>query len=137
MRRYYTREPVRPSHYLIDPVACTPASGREKGQVENQVGLGSNDQFSSGAPSKISRVQIGTRIDPAGFFHKRFQPRPRHLAMSDIPERSRPFADRLAVGALRGAANGAIDDVGGKVLGKPIDMLVADDRSRSASEPQS
>jgi transposase len=27
------------SHYLIDPVACTPASGWEKGQVENQVGL--------------------------------------------------------------------------------------------------
>jgi hypothetical protein len=27
------------SHYLIDPVACTPASAWEKGQVENQVGL--------------------------------------------------------------------------------------------------
>jgi len=27
------------SHYLDDPVACTPASGWEKGQVENQVGL--------------------------------------------------------------------------------------------------
>jgi len=27
------------SHYLIEPVACTPASGWEKGQVENQVGL--------------------------------------------------------------------------------------------------
>ena len=26
-------------HYLVDPVACTPASGWEKGQVENQVGL--------------------------------------------------------------------------------------------------
>jgi len=26
-------------HYLIDPVACTPASGWEKGQVENQVGV--------------------------------------------------------------------------------------------------
>ena len=26
-------------HYLIDPTACTPASGWEKGQVENQVGL--------------------------------------------------------------------------------------------------
>jgi hypothetical protein len=26
------------SHYLVDPVACTPASGWEKGQVENQVG---------------------------------------------------------------------------------------------------
>ena len=27
------------SHYLVDPVACMPASGWEKGQVENQVGL--------------------------------------------------------------------------------------------------
>ncbi len=26
------------SHYLFEPVACTPASGWEKGQVENQVG---------------------------------------------------------------------------------------------------
>ena len=27
------------SHHLVDPVACTPASGWEKGQVENQVGV--------------------------------------------------------------------------------------------------
>lgn len=27
------------SHHLIEPTACTPASGWEKGQVENQVGL--------------------------------------------------------------------------------------------------
>jgi transposase len=27
------------SHYLVEPAACTPASGGEKGQVENQVGL--------------------------------------------------------------------------------------------------
>jgi transposase len=27
------------SHYLVDPVACTPSAGWEKGQVENQVGL--------------------------------------------------------------------------------------------------
>ena len=26
-------------HYLVEPVACTPAPGWEKGQVENQVGL--------------------------------------------------------------------------------------------------
>jgi hypothetical protein len=26
------------SHYLIEPVACTPAAGWEKGQIENQVG---------------------------------------------------------------------------------------------------
>ncbi len=27
------------SHHLVEPVACTPASGWEKGQIENQVGL--------------------------------------------------------------------------------------------------
>src|SRR5258707_13955919 len=26
-------------HYLIEPTACTPAAGWEKGQVENQVGV--------------------------------------------------------------------------------------------------
>ena len=27
------------AHYLVEPTACTPASGWEKGQVENKVGL--------------------------------------------------------------------------------------------------
>jgi transposase len=27
------------SHHLVEPVACTPASGWEKAQIENQVGL--------------------------------------------------------------------------------------------------
>src|SRR6201997_1395279 len=38
-RRYNSRFLQMCSHYLVDPVACTPASGWEKGQVENQVGL--------------------------------------------------------------------------------------------------
>ncbi|MBO1080879.1 Mu transposase domain-containing protein, partial [Roseomonas haemaphysalidis] len=33
------------SHYLVEPTACTPASGWEKGQVENQVGLVRNRFF--------------------------------------------------------------------------------------------
>ncbi len=37
-------------HYLIDPVACTPASGWEKGQVENQVGL-VRERFFTPAPA--------------------------------------------------------------------------------------
>src|SRR5262249_24099967 len=37
--RYNRRVLQMCSHYLVDPVACTPASGWEKGQVENQVGL--------------------------------------------------------------------------------------------------
>jgi transposase len=38
-RRYNRRFQQMCSHYLVDPTACTPASGWEKGQVENQVGL--------------------------------------------------------------------------------------------------
>ena len=39
-RLYNRRFAQMCSHYLIEPVACTPASGWEKGRVENQVGLG-------------------------------------------------------------------------------------------------
>jgi hypothetical protein len=38
-RKYNRRFLQMCSHYLVAPVACTPASGWEKGQVENQVGL--------------------------------------------------------------------------------------------------
>ena len=38
-RRYNRRFLQMCSHHLVDPVACTPASGWEKWQVENQVGL--------------------------------------------------------------------------------------------------
>jgi transposase len=37
-RRYNRRFLVMCNHYLVDPTACTPAAGWEKGQVENQVG---------------------------------------------------------------------------------------------------
>ena len=42
------------SHYLVDPVACTPASGWEKGQVENQVGLVRSAPSRHGCGSKPS-----------------------------------------------------------------------------------
>jgi transposase len=38
-RRYNRRFLQMCSHYLVDPTACTPAAGWEKGQVENQVGV--------------------------------------------------------------------------------------------------
>ena len=37
-RLFNRRFMVMANHYLFEPVACTPASGWEKGQVENQVG---------------------------------------------------------------------------------------------------
>ena len=38
-RQYNRRFLQMCSHHLVDPVACSPASGWEKGQVENQAGL--------------------------------------------------------------------------------------------------
>ncbi len=38
-RAYNRRFQQMCSHYLVEPVACTPSAGWEKGQVENQVGL--------------------------------------------------------------------------------------------------
>jgi transposase len=38
-RQYNRRFQRMCGHFLVEPVACTPASGWEKGQVENQVGL--------------------------------------------------------------------------------------------------
>ena len=38
-RQYNRRFLQMCSHYLVQPIACTPASGWEKGQVENQVGV--------------------------------------------------------------------------------------------------
>jgi transposase len=37
-RRFNRRFLQLCSHYLVEPVACTPAAGWEKGQVENQIG---------------------------------------------------------------------------------------------------
>jgi transposase len=38
-RQYNRRFQRMCGHFLVEPIACTPASGWEKGQVENQVGL--------------------------------------------------------------------------------------------------
>lgn len=37
-RKFNRRFLALANHYLFEPVACTPESGWEKGQVENQVG---------------------------------------------------------------------------------------------------
>jgi IS30 family transposase len=46
------------SHHLIEPVACTPASGWEKGQVENQVG-NLRDQMFRPKPRVKSLTEFG------------------------------------------------------------------------------
>jgi len=61
--RQYNRRFLRMcSHYLVDPVACTPASGWEKGQVENQVGLVRERFFTPRLASRSSAMYAPYRL---------------------------------------------------------------------------
>ena len=48
-RTYNRRFQQMCAHYLVEPVACTPASGWEKGQVENQVRIRPTPQVGASA----------------------------------------------------------------------------------------
>jgi transposase len=54
-RDYNRRFQQMCGHYLVEPVACTPASGWEKGQVENQVGTVRQRFFSPRCGSGATR----------------------------------------------------------------------------------
>jgi transposase len=62
-RRYNRRFLQMCSHYLVDPVACTPASGWEKGQVENQVGLVRKRFFTPRVRAKSYEEMNGWLLD--------------------------------------------------------------------------
>jgi len=65
------------------------------------VGRDHRSGLTPAAPSKILRISVSARIDTAGFRHKRLQPCARVLKLSDISERSCPFADRRIGNAAR------------------------------------
>jgi transposase len=63
-RRFNRRFEQMCSHYLVEPVACTPASGWEKGQVENQVGYARDNifkprlRFKTLGPRSMSNLRV-------------------------------------------------------------------------------
>ena len=61
-RQYNRRFLQMCSHYLIEPVACNPASGWEKGQVENQVG-NLRDQLFRPKPRVGSLVELNAWLE--------------------------------------------------------------------------
>src|SRR5664279_3482004 len=61
-RQYNRRFLQMCSHHLIEPVACTPASGWEKGQVENQVG-NLRDQFFRPKPRVKSLAELNAWLE--------------------------------------------------------------------------
>ena len=61
-RRYNLRFLQMCSHHLIEPAACTPASGWEKGQVENQV-CNLRDQFFRPKPRVKSLAELNAWLE--------------------------------------------------------------------------
>ena len=61
-RQYNRRFLQMCSHHLVEPVACTPASGWEKGQVENQVG-NLRDQLFRPKPKVASLVELNSWLE--------------------------------------------------------------------------
>src|SRR5665213_1227883 len=61
-RQFNRRFLALASHYLFEPVACTPASGWEKGQVENQVG-NLRDQFFRPKPRVKSLAELNAWLE--------------------------------------------------------------------------
>jgi transposase len=61
-------------HYLVEPTACTPASGWEKGQVENQVGVVRERFFT---PRPVGRLHSRE----SGIWYIRWQTDCRHVPL--------------------------------------------------------
>ena len=61
-RQYNRRFLQMCSHHLIEPVACSPASGWEKGQVENQVG-NLRDHLFRPKPRVSSLIELNTWLE--------------------------------------------------------------------------
>jgi hypothetical protein len=78
-------------HYLLEPVACTPAAGWEKGQVENQVGTVRQRFFSPRLRAK-SYEELNAWLLDRCIAHARAQPHPeiRDKTVWEMFEAERP-----------------------------------------------
>jgi hypothetical protein len=74
-RQYNRRFLQMCSHYLVEPVACTPASGWEKGQVEKQVGT-LRDQFFRPKPRVNSLIELNAWLDDQCVAYAKRTPHP-------------------------------------------------------------
>ncbi|SDR63927.1 Transposase [Rhizobiales bacterium GAS113] len=79
------------SHYLVDPVACTPASGWEKGQVENQVGL-VRERFFTPRLRVKSYEELNDRLMDLNLTYAKAHPHPelRDKTIFEVFEAERP-----------------------------------------------
>ena len=101
-RRFNRRFAQLMSHHLIEPTACTPAAGWEKGQVENQVGVVRKRFFAPRPSFKTLEDLNGWLLDKC-IAYARTQPHPEQKDKSvfEMFEAERPI-----LMAYRGAFDG-------------------------------
>jgi len=90
-RQYNRRFLQMCSHHLVEPIACTPASGWEKGQVENQIGLVRERFFTPRLRFKTYDELNAWLLDKS-IAHARAHPHPEQLERTvwEIFEEERP-----------------------------------------------
>jgi hypothetical protein len=104
-RRYNRRFLQMCSHHLIEPVACTPASGWEKGQVENQVG-NLRDQMFRPKPRVKSLAELNAWLEDQCIAYAK---RTRHPEFKDRPIWDVFQEERESLMELRGPFDGFVE----------------------------
>ena len=84
------------SHYVFESVACTPSAGWEKGQVENQVGLGRN-RFFTPVPKFATIADLNEWLysQCLAWAKAHSHPTISHKTVWQVFEEERPFLLRL------------------------------------------
>lgn len=78
------------NHYLVEPIACTPASGWEKGQVENQVGNVREWLFTP-RPVVADFTELNAWLEPrCQELAQRFHPEQSDRRIAEVFEEERP-----------------------------------------------
>ena len=104
-RRYNRRFLQMCSHHLIEPVACTPASGWEKGQVENQVG-NLRDQMFRPKPRVKSLAELNAWLEDQCIAYAR---RTKHPEFKDRTIWDAFQDERASLMELRGPFDGFVE----------------------------
>ena len=104
-RQYNRRFLQMCSHHLIEPVACTPASGWEKGQVENQVGT-LRDQMFRPKPRVKSLAELNAWLQDQCIAYAQ---RTRHPEFKDRTVWEVFQAERPSLVPLRGLFDGFVE----------------------------
>ena len=121
-RRYNRRFLQMCSHHLIEPVACTPASGWEKGQVENQVG-NLRDQFFRPKPRVKSLTELNAWLQDQCIGYAK---RTRHPEFKERTIWEVFLEERANLIELRGPFDGFVE----KAMRATTTCLITADRNR-------